>query len=89
MTSKQFPSQPESSQAVRTLQIEAAGDPWLGRIKPKIRLMGCWLERAGFAPGDRVQVMCIGPGVIELRLQDTKMVNEVKQPALKQPDLWP
>ena len=30
-------------------------------------------ERAGFRPGDRVQVTCIAPGVIELR--SNAMVN--------------
>jgi hypothetical protein len=36
-------------------------------IKPKIRLTGRWLERAGFRPGNHVQVTCASPGVIELR----------------------
>ena len=57
---------PESK--VRTLKIEADGDLWKGLVKPKIRLMGCWLERAGFKPGTHVQVTCIAPGVIELRI---------------------
>ncbi len=55
---------PESE---RTLKIEANGDPWKGLIKPKIRLTGRWLERAGFQPGQRVQVICVAPGVLELR----------------------
>jgi hypothetical protein len=53
--------------SVRTLKIEADGDPWKGAIRPKIRLSGQWLEQAGFRPGSRVQVLCINPGVIELR----------------------
>ena len=57
----------EPSRTVRDLKIEADGDSWKGLIKPKIRLMGCWLERAGFKPGNRVQVICVAPGVIELR----------------------
>ena len=52
---------------VRTLKIEAGGDAWKGTIKPKIRLMGRWLEQAGFKPDTRVQVRCVAPGVIELR----------------------
>ena len=52
---------------VRTLKIEAEGDYFKGRIKPKLRLMGRWLERAGFKPGTRVSVRCLGSGVIELR----------------------
>jgi hypothetical protein len=39
----------EADLLVRTLKIEADGDRWKG-IKPKIRLMGRWLERAGFRP---------------------------------------
>jgi|ERR1017187_3417986 hypothetical protein len=55
---------------VRKLKIEADGDPWKGLIKPKIRLMGRWLERAGFSPGSDVHVTCVAPGVIELRSPD-------------------
>jgi hypothetical protein len=55
---------------VRKLKIEADGDPWKGLTKPKIRLMGRWLERAGFSPGSHVHVTCVAPGVIELRSPD-------------------
>lgn len=58
-------STPESP--VCTLKIEAEGDCFRGRIKPKLRLMGRWLERAGFKPGTRVSVRCLGSGIIELR----------------------
>ena len=51
----------------RRLKIEADGDVWNNRIKPKIRLMGKWLEAAGFIPGRHVTVACIENGVIELR----------------------
>ena len=61
------------------MKIEAHGDRWKGDIKPKIRLMGCWLERAGFRPGNRVRVTCIAPGVIELRSPDPAIVNGTKQ----------
>jgi hypothetical protein len=50
----------------RTLKIEEDGDPWYGRIKPKIRLRGNWLDRAGFKPGARVTVRCMTYGIIEL-----------------------
>ena len=53
----------------RQLQIEEVGDFWRGRIKPKIRLMGHWLERAGFKPGDRVNVRCVATGFIEMRCE--------------------
>jgi hypothetical protein len=61
--------------AVRTLKIEAHGDFWKGLIKPKIRLMGHWLELAGFRPGNRVHVSCVAPGVIELRSPDVSTVT--------------
>ena len=60
----------------RTLKIEADGDCWKGLTKPKIRLMGRWLERAGFSPGGHVHVTCVALGVIELRSPDTLMVQE-------------
>lgn len=66
---------------VRTLQIEAEGDLWKGLIKPKIRFMGRWLEQAGFAPHQRVQVTCVAPGVIELRSPDAVGLNESKLPS--------
>jgi hypothetical protein len=58
---------PPVSPTIRTLKIEAVGEFWRGLIKPKIRLTGHWLERAGFKPGTHVQVICVAPGVIELR----------------------
>lgn len=51
----------------RTLKIEACGDFWKGVVKPKIRLTGRWLERAGFKPGEHVRVSFIAPGLVELR----------------------
>ena len=64
--------------AVRQLKIEAEGDFWKGLMKPKIRLMGRWLERAGFKPGSRVHVTCVAPGVIELRSPGDMMLNDAK-----------
>jgi Toxin SymE, type I toxin-antitoxin system len=65
--------QPEPDPSVRELKIEAEGDAWKGLIKPKIRLMGRWLERAGFRPGNSVHVTCVAPGMIELRSADALM----------------
>ena len=76
----------EPGPPVRTLAIEADGDPDKGLIKPKIRLMGRWLARAGFSPGSRVHVSCVAPGVIELRSPDASTVNETKEPSRQQPD---
>jgi len=82
------PSEIESHRPTRLLKIEADGDSWKRSIKPKIRLMGRRLERAGFRPGNHVHVTCVAPGVIELRSDDSLMLNETKQssPAhIKQP----
>jgi hypothetical protein len=54
----------------RSIKIEADGDGWAGKIKPKIRLKGHWLERAGFRPGSRVKVTSVMAGVMELRSED-------------------
>lgn len=62
-----LPSQPLNARSARTLKIEEDGDPWAGKIKPKIRLKGCWLERAGFKPGTHASVIHVAPGVLELR----------------------
>jgi hypothetical protein len=51
----------------RNLKIEATGDFCYGKIKPKIRLTGHWLERAGFKPGNRVAVQISGLGILTLR----------------------
>lgn len=66
----------ESDARVRTLKIEADGDGWKGLVKPKIRLTGRWLERAGFPPGHRVHVRCVAPGIIELRNREYISVQE-------------
>jgi hypothetical protein len=68
---------------VRRLKIEADGDFWKGLTKPRIRLMGHWLERAGFKPGDHVHVTCVAPGVIELRSPHTMSASETTTPALE------
>lgn len=54
---------------IRRLKIEEHGDPCKGKLKPKIRLCGNWLERAGFSPGNHISVNCVTHGVIELRCQ--------------------
>ena len=52
------------------MKIEEHGDHWKGLHKPKIRLVGRWLDRAGFKPGSHVHVICVAPGVLELRSAD-------------------
>lgn len=51
----------------RSLAIEATGDFFYNKIKPKIRLSGQWLAKAGFLPGHRVEVLVDQPGVMTLR----------------------
>jgi len=51
----------------RTLKIECAGDFFYGKVSPKIRLSGQWLERAGFKSGHRVEVQIGQPGTMTLR----------------------
>jgi len=70
----------EPHPTVRMLKIEADGDFWKGLLKPKIRLVGRWLERAGFKPGNHVHVTCVAPGLIELRSPDAMTVDPA-QPA--------
>jgi Toxin SymE, type I toxin-antitoxin system len=64
------------------LKIEADGDYCTGKIKPKIRLQGSWLERAGFKPGSRVSVYCVAEGVMELRSENALafVLNEASKP---------
>lgn len=54
-------------EANRTLKIESTGDFFKGKVKPKIRLTGHWLERAGFRPGGRVDLRQVAHGKLELR----------------------
>jgi hypothetical protein len=65
----------------RTLKIEEDGDRWKGRIKPKIRLCGIWLERAGFKPGNFVSVTHIADGIIELRHERNSELDEPGNPS--------
>ena len=50
----------------RSLAIEARGKGFRQTRKPGIRLIGKWLQAAGFQPGQRCQVRIVGDGVIEL-----------------------
>jgi hypothetical protein len=55
---------------VRTLKIEAVGDFAGHRVKPRIRLTGHWLERAGFRPGHRVEISSSRPGELSLLFRE-------------------
>jgi hypothetical protein len=87
MTSEHFANNPTPSGSFRTLKIEETGDFYKQRVKPKIRLMGRWLENAGFRPGDRVHVVCRSLGIIELRIPDAHNSNEEESVKCEQPDL--
>ena len=78
--------QTESASPVRKLTIEAVGDFRKGQTKSKIRLIGLWLERAGFKPGSRVHVTCVAPGLIELRSSEIIAICETTQSKSAEPN---
>lgn len=51
----------------RSLKIEKIGDFCDGKIIPRIRIAGQWLEQAGFKPGHRVEIRFDQPGNLTLR----------------------
>lgn len=64
----------------RSLKIQGIGDAWLDNIKPQILLTGNWLARAGFMPGQRVEVQCDQPGIPTVRLDQGKGECAVNTP---------
>ena len=54
----------------RSLKVEAIGDFARGKVTPRIRIAGQWLEKAGFKPGHRVQILVEQPGSLTLRFQE-------------------
>jgi hypothetical protein len=54
----------------RSLKIEAIGDFAYSSVRPRIRLMGHWLENAGFKPGHRAAIHVIRPGELILRFEE-------------------
>jgi hypothetical protein len=54
----------------RILKIEAIGDFAYRKIKPRIRLSGHWLEKAGFKPGNRVEISSSKPGELSLQFKE-------------------
>jgi hypothetical protein len=54
----------------RSLKIEAIGDFAYRKIKPRIRLSGQWLEKAGFKPGHRVEILQSSPGELSLQFRE-------------------
>ena len=62
------------SSKTRTLKIEAIGDFATRKIKPRIRLSGQWLERAGFKPGHRVEINSLKTGELALQFRESEAV---------------
>jgi len=60
----------EKSASRRSLKIEAVGDSFYRKIKPRIRLSGDWLEQAGFRPGHRVEILLSKPGEMSLQFKE-------------------
>ena len=58
------------SAKTRNLKIEATGDFARRKIKPRIRLMGQWLEMAGFKPGHRVEIRSLREGELSLQFRE-------------------
>jgi hypothetical protein len=59
----------------RKLKIESMGDSTRKyRHAPPvtIRLKGQWLAQLGFEPGKYVDLIAVSPGVLEIRLCDTR-----------------
>ncbi|MGO8929138.1 MAG: hypothetical protein ACLQU3_19905 [Limisphaerales bacterium] len=52
------------------MRIERTGDFWQGKIKPRIRIGGQWLEQAGFKCGHCVLATVEEPGMMTLRFID-------------------
>ena len=60
------------SAKARNLKIEAIGDFAYRKIKPRIRLSGHWLERAGFKPGHRVEINSAKTGELTLQFRESE-----------------
>lgn len=58
----------------RTIKVEEDGHQLKRKLKPKIRLRGYWLARAGFRPGSHVSVKLIAQGLIELRSHESTLL---------------
>lgn len=54
----------------RSLKIEAVGDHFYRKTKPRIRLSGQWLEQAGFRPGHRVEIHSSKSGEMTLQFKE-------------------
>ena len=56
----------------RYLKIERVGDFASGKVVPRIRMAGQWLERAGFKPGNRVLIRMERRGKLRLSVKGSR-----------------
>jgi hypothetical protein len=61
---------------LRSLKIETVGDYSQRKTKPRIRLSGQWLERAGFIAGHRVEIHLHQPGEMTLQFREESAPNQ-------------
>jgi hypothetical protein len=54
----------------RSLKVELSGDAFHKKTFPKIRLQGKWLQKLGFLPSGRVEIIPIAHGEIRLRFME-------------------
>jgi hypothetical protein len=54
----------------RSLKVELSGDAFHKKTFPKIRLQGKWLQKLGFLPSGRAEIIPIAPGEIMLRFME-------------------
>ncbi len=59
----------------RSLKIEAVGDFAYRKIKPRIRLSGQWLEKAGFKPGHRVEINSLKTGQLTIQFKEHALAS--------------
>lgn len=57
----------------RILKVEEVGDFWRKNTKPRIRLKGKWMIKAGILPNNYVQVSNPQPGVLILQMVEEEV----------------
>lgn len=62
----------DSRRQTRSLAVESFYIFRRGKVVPRIRISGEWLEQAGFHPGHRVEIVIEQPGTLSLRFVQRK-----------------
>jgi hypothetical protein len=57
------------------LTVERTGDFWKNKIIPRLRIAGKWFDQAGFKPGSRVTVRLLQPGIMQITVTPTAIVE--------------